>query len=322
MEAREVPLAGSRVVVTGGCGFIGSHLVRRLLAEGAREVTVLDSFRYGRAEALAGLEPRVRLLRHELGAGESTALREALPGAAAVFHFAAEKHHTEGTAGDVLRTNVAGTHALLEAARAAGVGKVVFASSVFAYGRMQGPPLREDEEPRPTTAYGMSKLLGERLLRHTADAGGPAHVALRYFFVYGPRQHAGLGYKSVIVRNYERLLRGQPPTVRGDGSQALDYVYVDDAVEAALRALQSSPASAVYNVGSGAGTTIDDLTDRMMRVAGRRLPKSYLPADETAGSYRVADTSRIESALGWRPGVSLDEGLVRTWRWMRETAAA
>jgi UDP-glucose 4-epimerase len=322
MEAREVQLAASRVVVTGGCGFIGSHLVRRLLAEGASEVTVVDSLRYGRAEALAGLEARVRLLPHELGAGDRAALDEALAGAAAVFHFAAEKHHTERTAGDVLRANVAGTQALLEAARGAGVGKVVFASSVFAYGRMMGPPLREDEPARPTTAYGMSKLLGERLLGHTADRGGPAHVTLRYFFVYGPRQHAGLGYKSVIVRNYERLLRGQPPTVCGDGSQALDYVYVDDAVEAALRALRSSPAGAVYNVGSGAGTTIDDLTERMMRAAGRRLPKSYLPADETAGSCRVADTLRIESELGWRAGVSLDEGLSRTWRWMRETAAA
>jgi nucleoside-diphosphate-sugar epimerase len=322
MEAREVGLDGSRMVVTGGCGFIGSHLVRRLLAEGAREVVVLDSLRYGRAEALAGLEARVRLVRHELGSGESAALREALAGAAAVFHFAAEKHHTERAAGDVLRANVAGTHVLLEAARGAGVGKVVFASSVFAYGRMEGPPLREDEEPRPTTAYGMSKLLGERLLRHAAAAGGPAHVTLRYFFVYGPRQHAGLGYKSVIVRNFERLLRGEPPTVCGDGAQALDYVYVDDAVEAALRALRSSEVGAVYNVGSGAGTTINDLTDRMMHAAGRRLPCSSLPADETAGSRRVADIARIEAALGWRPGVSLDEGLARTWRWMQETAAA
>jgi UDP-glucose 4-epimerase len=147
-------------------------------------------------------------------------------------------------------------------------------------------------------------------------------VSLRYFFVYGPRQHTGLGYKSVIVRNYERLLRGEPPTVHGDGSQALDYVYVDDAVEAALRALRAAPSGAVYNVGSGAATTVGELVDRMMRAAGRRRPCSYLPPDETAGSCRVADIARIEAALGWRPGVSLDEGLARTWRWMRETAAA
>jgi UDP-glucose 4-epimerase len=322
MEAREVELDGSRMVVTGGCGFIGSHLVRRLLADGVREVVVLDSLRYGRAEALAGLGARVRLVRADLGAGDGAELPAALDGADAVLHFAAEKLHTEGTAGDVLRANVAGTYALLEAARRAGVGRVLFASSVLAYGRMQGPPLREDEAPRPKTAYGMSKLLGERLLAHVADAGGPSHVSLRYFFVYGPRQHAGLGYKSVIVRNYERLLRGEPPAVHGDGSQALDYVYVDDAVEAALRALRAAPSGAVYNVGSGAGTTINDLVDRMMRAAGRRLPCAYLPADETAGSRRVADLARIEAALGWRPGISLDEGLTRTWRWMRETAAA
>lgn len=322
MTATEGALAGARVLVTGGCGFLGSHLVRRLLAEGAAQVTAVDSLRYGRADALAGLGSRVRLVRHELGVDAAAALRPAFDGVAAVFHFAAEKHHTEGTAFDVLRTNVAGTHGVLEAAREAGVGKVVFASSVFAYGRTQGPALREDESPRPATAYGMSKLLGERLLGHLGRAGGPAHVALRYFFVYGPRQHAGLGYKSVIVRNYERLLRGERPTVYGDGSQRLDYVYVDDAVEAAVRALVSAPSGAVYNVGSGTATAIDDLVERMMRVADRVLPKSYLPPDETAGSCRVADTGRIASELGWRPSVELDEGLSRTWRWMQETAAA
>jgi UDP-glucose 4-epimerase len=315
-------LSGARVVVTGGCGFIGSHLVRRLLAEGAGEVVAVDSLRYGRPEELAPLGPRVRLLRHELGKEAAEALRPALEGARALFHFAAEKHHTSGTAGDVLQTNVAGTAGLLEAARAAGVGKVVFASSVFAYGRMRGGPMREDEVARPATAYGMSKLLGERLLGHCQAAGGPAFAALRYFFVYGPRQYPGLGYKSVIVRNYERLLRGEPPTVFGDGRQGLDYVYVDDAVEAALRALKQGTTGALYNVGSGTSITIVDLLDRMMRVAGRTLPKEYLPADETAGSNRVADVGRIRSELGWEPRVSLDEGLARTWRWMQESAAA
>jgi UDP-glucose 4-epimerase len=147
-------------------------------------------------------------------------------------------------------------------------------------------------------------------------------VALRYFFVYGPRQHVGLGYKSVIVKTYERLLRGERPTVYGDGKQALDYVYVDDAVEAALRALRAGRSGAVYNVGSGTATAVDDLVDRMMRCAGRVGAKEYLPADETAGSCRVADIGRITSELGWRPQVGLDDGLSRTWRWMRETAAA
>jgi UDP-glucose 4-epimerase len=322
MAAVDGALSGARVVVTGGCGFIGSHLVRRVLAAGARAVVVVDSLRCGRAEALGSLGPRVRLVRHELGTDPATALAAALDGAAALFHFAAEKHHTSGTAFDVLRTNVGGTAGLFEAARAAGVGKVVFASSVFAYGRRQGAPLREDETARPTTAYGMSKLLGERLLGHFEAAGGPPHATLRFYFVYGPHQYPGLGYKSVIVRNYERLLRGERPTVYGDGRQTLDYVYVDDAVEAAVRALQMAPAGAVYNVGSGAGITIDDLIGRMMRAAGRPAAREYLPADETAGSSRVADVSRIRAELGWEPRVSLDEGLARTWRWMQESAAA
>lgn len=322
MIAAEIPVAGARLAVTGGCGFIGSHLVRRLLAGGAREVIVLDSQRQGTADAVSALGPRVRLVRHDLGADDPGALAGTLEGVGGLFHFAAEKYHTSGTALDVLRTNVAGTWELLEAARRAGVPRVVFASSVFAYGRTQGPPMREDETPRPRTAYGMSKLLGERLLGHAAAEGGPAHVSLRYFFVYGPRQHAGLGYKSVIVRNYERLRRGEAATVYGDGRQALDYVYVDDAVEAALLALRAAPAGALYNVGSGTATTIDDLVDRMIRVSGRRDAKEYLPADETEGTTRVADASRIAAELGWRPAVDLDEGLLRTWRWLTGAAAA
>jgi UDP-glucose 4-epimerase len=322
MASPESALAGARVVVTGGCGFLGSHLVRRLAAEGAGEVVVLDSLRYGRPEAVAGTGSRVRLVAHDLGADDPGPLAPALAGAAAVFHFAAEKHHTSGTALDVLRTNVAGTAQVLEAARAAGVARVVFASSVFAYGRRHGAPLQEDEPPRPATTYGMSKLLGERLLGHFGAGGRPAHVSLRYFFVYGPNQYPGLGYKSVIVRNYERLLRGERPTVFGDGRQVLDYVYVDDAVEAALRALRRGKSGAVYNVGAGAGIAVDDLIDRMMEAAGRVVPKEYLPPDETAGSARVADLARIRAELGWQPRVSLADGLRQTWRWMRESAAA
>ena len=322
MTAAEPLLAGARLAVTGGCGFIGSHLVRRLLAEGAREVLVLDSLRQGSPDAVTGLGPRVRLVRHQLGADDPRALGPALDGAAGLFHFAAEKYHTSGTALDVLRTNVAGTWEVLEAARGAGIPRVVFASSLFAYGRTQGTPMREDETPQPCTAYGMSKLLGERLLGHAAAEGGPAHVSLRFFFVYGPRQHAGLGYKSVIVRNYERLLRGEAPTVYGDGRQVLDYVYVDDAVEAAVVAFRAAPSGARYNVGSGTPTAIDHLVDRMIQASGRRAIKEYLPGDETAGTSRVADVSRIAAELGWTPRVTLDDGLARTWRWMTGAAAA
>jgi UDP-glucose 4-epimerase len=321
MIAAEGSLPGARLVVTGGCGFLGSHLVRRLLDEGAGEVVVVDSLRSGHAEAVTSLGPRARLVRQQLGVDGPHALAPTMAGAAGLFHFAAEKYHSTGTTLDVLRTNVAGTCALFEAARAAGVPRIVFASSVYAYGRRAGPPMREDEGPQPRTAYGLSKLLGERLLAHLA-AEGVAGVALRYFFVYGPRQHTGAGYRSVIVRNYERLLRGEAPTVYGDGRQALDYVYVDDAVEAAVRAFAAGRPGAVYNVGSGAATAIDDLVDRMMRAAGRHGRKEYLPPDETAGTTRVADVSRIAGELDWRARIGLDEGLARTWQWMKGVAAA
>jgi nucleoside-diphosphate-sugar epimerase len=145
---------------------------------------------------------------------------------------------------------------------------------------------------------------------------------LRYFFVYGPRQYQGLGYKSVIVRNFERLLRGERPTVFGDGRQALDYVYVDDAVGAALAALERAGSGEVVNVGSGQPVAVDALVDAMVRVSGRAVEKEYLPPDETAGSWRVANPERARRELDWTPRVALEEGLARTFRWMAEARAA
>jgi UDP-glucose 4-epimerase len=237
-----------------------------------------------------------------------------------LFHFAAEKHRARHDPQHVLTANVLGTHVLLEAARRAGVRRVVFASSLFANGRMHGEPLREDECPRPTTVYGISKLAGERLLDHFR-AQGLGGVALRYFFVYGPGQEEGLGYPSVIVKNFHRLRAGEPPTVHGDGEQALDYVYVDDAVQAALLALRA-PEGSLFNVGSGRAVRVKDLIALMGRVAGRSLPALALPADETHGTFRVASAQAAREGLGFEARVPLEDGLRRTWAWLTERAVA
>jgi UDP-glucose 4-epimerase len=316
-------VAGSHVMVTGACGFIGSHLVRGLLANGARRVVALDSLKYGSSAVLAGLEGDVRLVRHRLGGDPAEALAGHLEGTDYLFHLAAEKHRAErGAPRELLASNIEGTHELLAAATRAGVRKVVYASTLYVYGRMTGPAMREDETPRPATLYGISKLAAEQLHAHARSEGGPEFAVLRYFFVYGPRQYQGLGYKSVIVRNFERLLRGERPTVFGDGRQALDYVYVDDAVAAALAALEAAPSGEVFNVGSSQATEVDALVDSMVRTSGRGLEKEYLPPDETAGSWRVADTDKARRVLGWSPRVGLEEGLERTFRWMAEVRAA
>jgi len=313
-------LAGQTALVTGGCGFIGSHLVRGLLQAGVRRVVVLDSFKHGDPNRLADLGPAVELVHFTLGLDAPEALEEVLRGTDYLLHLAAEKYRSEQTSPrPLLDSNVAGTLDLLTAAGRARVRKVVFSSSLYAYGRRHAPALQEDEIPRPDTVYGISKLAGEHLLRHMKKTTGIPYVVLRYFFVYGPGQYAGLGYRSVIVKNFEQLRRGQEATIYGDGRQVLDYVYVDDVVEATLLALQSTEEEGVLNIGSGEPTAIDDLVSLMIQTAGRDGKKTYLPPDETAGTWRVARIDRARDVLGWRPRMSLPEGLARTFAWTRES---
>ncbi len=304
-------------MVTGGCGFVGSHLVRALRARGVPRVVVLDSLRYGSRTNLDGVGPGVEIVAHTLGTDPPSQLHEALRGVRWLFHLAAEKHNqAKDDPAEILRSNVDGTHALFEAAARAGVEKTAFASSLYVYGRMAGGPFSEDEPPEPRTVYGISKLCGEQLLRYVAAKHGMAYAVLRYLFVYGPRQFAGTGYKSVIVRTFERLCRGEPPVIYGDGEQALDYVYVDDAVEATIAAMCAPLAGAVLNIGSGTATTVNALVAMMQGVAGTALPVRYEPADWTAGSCRVGDVDRASRLLGWTARVSLDEGLALTYRWI------
>jgi UDP-glucose 4-epimerase len=304
-------------MVTGGCGFIGSHLVRALCARGARRVVVLDSMRYGDRANLDGAGAGVEIVAHTLGRDSPARLHESLRGVRWLFHLAAEKHNqSKDTPAEVLRSNIDGTYALFEAAARAGVEKTVFSSSLYAYGRMAGPPFDEDEPAEPRTIYGITKLCGEQLLRQVAAEHGMACNVLRYLFVYGPRQFAGTGYKSVIVRTFERLRRGEAPVVYGDGEQALDYVYVDDAIDATIAALYEPLTGAVLNIGSGTPTTVNALVAMMQRVAGTDLPVRYEPADWTAGSCRVGNIDRARRLLGWTPQITLETGLVRTYRWI------
>lgn len=310
---------GSTVLITGGAGFIGSHLARALVKHGAKEVRLLDSLRYGDPANVAGIGENVRLARFTLGADPRDKLTELLTGVDLVFHLAAEKHNqSKDSPALVFRANIDGTLELFETAAQAGVKKVVFSSSLYAYGQMSEPPMSESMLPQPNTIYGISKLVGERLADYCRRTYALDYTVLRYFFVYGPRQFAGMGYKSVIIKNFERILNGEPPTIYGDGEQALDYVFVEDVTYATISAMEADLSGEVLNIGSGVPTTVNELIAAMLRVTGSKLRPLHQEPDWTAGSWRVGDNTRAWKLLGWRPAVSLEQGLAATYAWMRE----
>jgi UDP-glucose 4-epimerase len=313
-------LRDAAVMVTGGCGFIGSHLAHALAARGAKRIVVLDSLRYGKPENLGALAEQVEVVQYTLGESPEDVLKPALEGITHLFHLAAEKHNqSKDSPARVYQSNIVGTHTLFENAVEAGVKKIVFTSSLYAYGRMTGPPFVESEVPQPRTVYGISKLAGEHVLAHFGQTQGIAWNVLRYLFVYGPKQFAGLGYKSVIMKNFERILSGEPPVILGDGALELDYVFVDDVVEATLMAMESPLTNEVLNIASGHGTRIDELTEAMLRVSGSTLIPAHGPADWTHDSRRVGNAERAAEVLGWRATTPLDVGLRRTFDWIRQT---
>lgn len=308
-------------MVTGGAGFIGSHLVRHLRGLGVKRIVIIDSLRYGDPANLGGEEKNVELVPFRLGSADSAPLQTAMKGVDYLFHLAAEKHNQSlDSPIEVLRSNVEGMHTLLQIAVDAGVKKVVFSSSLYAYGRTSGEPFDEAELPRPWTVYGISKLAGENLLTHFAQNRQLAGVALRYLFVYGPRQFAGMGYKSVIMKNGERLRDGLAPTIYGSGKQTLDYVFVDDVVDATVRAMQSNVQSEVINIGSGVPTTVSKLIDTLTTISGRKIQPEFLPPDWTEGSYRVGQVDKAERLLGWKATTAIEDGLRRTYEWMTQNS--
>ena len=309
-------ISGSCIAVTGGAGFIGSHLVQRLLELGAKTVKVLDDIRLGSTSNLDLSDPRVELHTVDIGTVTPGDLAPILHDTRYVFHLAAEKHNASiGNPHRMLLTNVQGTLNVLEASARQGVQKIVFTSSLYAYGRIYGERFREDELAKPSTVYGISKLAGENLVS-MYSASRIQTSTVRYLFVYGPRQWADAGYKSVIVKNFERIVRGEQPIVYGDGKQTLDYIYVSDAVEATVKAMIDAPTGSLMNVGSGIGIQVGELVREMVKITGSNLRIKYESPDWTAGSTRVGDISLIKKTIGWKPSVSLLDGLQRTYDWI------
>lgn len=306
-------LAGKRALVTGGAGFIGSHLADYLVADGA-EVTILDDFSNGLESNLVGLASTARLLRGSIC--DSNALAIATEGVEFVFHLAAM--------GSVPRSlemperyeevNVTGTMRVLQAARAAGVRRVVYSASSSAYGNTPTLPKVESMRPDPLSPYAFTKLAGEHLMRAWSSCFGLETVSLRYFNIFGPRQRHDSPYAAVIPRFATLLRSGKRPQVFGDGSQSRDFTYVDNAVHANILAAVA-PAAAqgqVLNIACGTRFSLLDLLDRMSRNLGVPCAPDFLPARPGDVRDSEADISAARQLIGYSVQVPFEEGLRRT----------
>ena len=308
-------LRGSNVLVTGGCGFIGSYLIDRLIDLGVKKVTIIDNMEFGNRIKESD---KIKVTKYTIDNTDDDFLLKALKGIDYLFHLAAFKHNqTIDRPRDVLNRNINGTYRLYEAALKNKVKKVLFSSSVDVYDRSKFHPLKEDERPSPWTVYGTSKVAGENLLSHFYNWHGMDYVVLRYFFTYGPKQFAGTGYKMVTTKNFERMLRNENPIIFGDGKQVLDYIYIDDIIDATILAMESDYTNEIFNVGSSIPITINDLTDTMIKITGKNFKKIYGEPDITHNTSRCADISKIKDLLKWQPKIHLKEGLQKTYDWIK-----
>ncbi len=300
-------------VVTGGAGFIGSHLVEALLAEG-RPVRVVDDLATGYRANLAHLDGRYEWLEGDLASFEIA--RRAVEGAEYVFHQAAIPSVPRSVR-EPIESHEAGATAtlnVLEAARRAGVKRVMFAASSSAYGDTEELPKREDMLPKPLSPYAAAKLAGEHYVRVYARTMGLDGVSLRYFNIFGPRQDPSSPYSGVISAFVARMSRGERPAIYGDGSQTRDFTYVANVVAANLLAMRSAAPllGEAYNVGTGGRVSLLDLVAALNATLGTALEPEFLPARAGDVAHSQASLERIAAALGYRPTVDFAEGLRRT----------
>jgi UDP-glucose 4-epimerase len=301
-----------RALVTGGAGFIGSHLCDGLL-EAGWQVRVLDDFSTGREANLAHLAERLTLVRGDLR--DAALLDRLLPGVEVVFHEGAVASVPRSVA-EPERThdvNLTGTLRVLEGARRAGVRRVVFASSSSAYGDTPELPKVETMAPCPLSPYALQKYGAERYCQLYHRLYGLETVALRYFNIYGPRQDPRSEYAAVIPRFARACLAGEAPTVYGDGEQTRDFTFVADAVAANLRAADAPRAAGeVINVAGGRRVSLNELLRVIRELTGTRAPARYQAARPGDVRDSLADLSRARELLGYEPQVDLRTGLART----------
>lgn len=312
-------LNGKKLLVIGGGGLIGSHTVDKLLAHDVAELIVYDNFARGRHENLAEAlrDPRVRI--YEVGGDilHTDILDSAMKGMDGVFHFAAlwllQCHDYPRSAFNV---NVGGTFNVMDACVRNGVKRLVYSSSASVYGDAVTEPMAEDHPFNNQNFYGATKICGEAMLRAYHHRYGLDYVGLRYMNVYGPRQDYHGAYIAVIMKMLDAIDRGEAPTILGDGSEAFDFVAVEDCAQANVCAMRATTSDEFYNVGTGIRTSLKELAEKLLNLTGCNKDINYAPRSQaTLVRNRIGDPAKASAEIGFTAEIDLDEGLRRLIDW-------
>jgi UDP-glucose 4-epimerase len=323
-EAPVLPF--TRALVTGGAGFIGSHIVEELVAGGCKHVVVLDNMVRGRPENLAHLigHPQLSLTVGDIR--DRALVRRLVSGCDVVFHQAALRiTHCAAEPREALTVMVDATFDLLNACISADVRKVVYASSASVYGLATEFPTTEQQHPWDNrTLYGAAKAFGEGLLRAFKDMSGLDYVALRYFNVYGPRMDLYGAYTEVLIRWIQRIATGKPPIIFGDGLQTMDFVHVADIARANILAAVAPATDLALNIGYGRETSLVDLARALAAALGRPDLEPIHEAERSVNPVprRLADVRLAKDAIGFEPQISLEAGLASLVDWWRSSMEA
>jgi len=308
-----VPIEGSRFLVTGGSGFVGSHVVDELVASGAEEVVVFDKVVRGENLEQARADGSIRVVEGDVTDRE--ALAEAAAGVDGVFHLAVLPiGPSEANPRLALEVNVVGTFNVFDAAQQAGAKKVVYSSASSVYGDTN-ETMDESHPLDARSMYGASKIAGEYFLRAFGKIHGLDYVTLRYMNVYGPRQEGGL-----IVSVLRRIESGEPPVIQGDGSQSFDFVHVADVARLNVAAMASDVSGEAFNVGSGGEASVRDVVETLIALTGSELEPEYDLEAKVLMARRVGSNERAVKELGWQPALDLETGLTEVIAFERARA--
>src|SRR5215813_1123255 len=313
-------LAGDRIVVTGGAGFVGSNVVRKLLSEDAR-VVILDDFYTGDESNLPRGEKNLEIIRGSVT--DFDLVRDVVTGASLVFHLAARNIivSTRNPREDY-EVNIGGTLNVLLAAREADIPRVVYSSSTSVYGNPRYLPINEDDATNMLSPYAVSKFAGENYCKAFYESYGLSTAVVRYSNVYGTAQRPDNPYCGVVAKFFESAMAGEPLRIHGDGEQTRDFTYIDDVVEATLLAgINPKADGQVYNVGTGRETTINQLARTIIAITGSQVEPVYVDRRDIDNiRRRVVNIEKMRRELRWVPSINIEQGLRRTYEWLKGSA--